>query len=82
MISCTIAPGYVSNPIAVFMRLDCGTNDCSDEGDSGGPVYRGSGFAYASAVGIISGAIDPVGDQDVIYMAANDISGVGASVLA
>lgn len=80
----TLAPGYITNPVAVFMRLDCGVNDCSSAGDSGGPVFKATGPPTgntASAVGIISGAIGSGGNHDVIYMAANYIAGVGADVL-
>lgn len=78
-----IAPGYLSVPIPVFMRLNptqVGVDGCSG-GDSGGPEYRVTTAPQAVAVGMTSGCIGAGGDHDIIYMAANYISGLGIGVL-
>jgi hypothetical protein len=64
------------------MQLDPGdVIDACTGGDSGGPEYRVTTSPQANAVGMTTGCIGSGGDHDVMYMAANYISGLGIVVL-
>lgn len=67
----SIAPGYVQNAAATFVRID---GAVTLPGDSGGPV-----FVEDIAYGITSGRF--TSDDDNVYMPINYISSLGVSVL-
>jgi len=70
----TVAPSYIANANATFIRTTSSTVDQAEPGDSGGSVFIGN-----TAAGIVSGHYTT--NRDMIFMSTSYITSAGYSVM-